>query len=158
MEIFQIFYSATTGVILGIISISIPMIILIKIYVNFRDYYTRGNSDMMIINEDPNILEELFVELKEYLEEEEDYENLQKVNMDYINFCKRKTSMEDVFKIYTVESYWIDQGDKPKSRTGILLDEFSDVDEKDPYVSYCYGTLHFKKPMKLKDFIKKIIF
>ncbi len=158
METFQIFYSATMGIVLGFISISIPMIILGKTYVSFRDYYTRGNSDIAIIDEDSNILEELFVELKEFLEETENYELLQKVTTDYINFCKRKISIEDVFEIYTIEAYWVEQGEAPKARIGILLDEFSSSDEEGSYTSYCYGILHFKKPIRLKDFIKKIIF
>lgn len=157
MDYFKIFYSATTGIFLGFISISIPLIILARIYTGLRDYYIDRDSSM-VIDEDPEILDQLFIELKEYLEKTEDYENIQKVNSDYVNFCKRKTSMEDVFKIYTVESYWIEQGGKPKARTGILLDEFSNPDGEDFYVSYCYGTLHFKKPMKIKDLIKKIVF
>jgi hypothetical protein len=160
MEVFSNFYCATIAVLLAILSISLPVLFFLKIYLIIREPFVNKYADIEDFEDKPEIVIELLSEFKKYLEKIEDYEKVKEVNEIYLQFQKRKITIEKVFDSFEPVFEDIENGDSRinPERTAVITDSYSysDGDESIKVTEYCY--LKFKKRLSIKDFFKRFLF
>lgn len=160
MEVFSNFYCATIAVLLAILSISLPVLFFLKIYLIIREPFVNKYADIEDFEDKPEIVIELLSEFKKYLEKIEDYEKVKEVNEIYLQFQKRKITIEKVFDSFEPVFEDIENGDSRinPERTAVITDSYSysDGDESIKATEYCY--LKFKKQLSFKDFFKRFLF
>lgn len=161
MAVFSSFYLATIAILLAVLSISLPVLLFSKIYSIIKDPYIDKYSDIEDFEDRPEIVIELLSEFREFLEKTEDYEKAKEVNEIYLQFQKRKITIEKVFDKFELFFEEIESGDSRinPEREGVITDSYSYTgDDNDSVKVTEYGYLKFKKGLTVKEFIKRFLF
>ncbi len=156
MNYFTPFFVATIAILLGILTIGSPILFIIRVYLILKEPFVSKYSNIEDLEEQPETVLEMFIEFKEYLEKQEQYEDANIVHQAYVDFQRKKTTVENVFEKFDITSEWIDEGDNSTypERKGVLLDSFTNDELK----SSEYGFLRFRKGLTIKEFFKRLLF
>lgn len=161
MAVFSNFYFATIAILLAVLSISLPVLFFLRIYSIISEPYINKYSDVKGFEDRFEVVIELLLEFKNYLEKNEDYEKAKEVHQTYLQFQKRKITIERIFNQFEIMFEEVENGDlriNPE-REAVIIDSYSYTDEENDSVKVTkYGYLKFKKSLTVKEFIKKFLF
>lgn len=97
MAVFSNFYFATIAILLAVLSISLPVLFFLRIYSIISEPYINKYSDVKGFEDRSEVVIKLLLEFKNYLEKNEDYEKAKEVHQTYLQFQKRKITIERIF-------------------------------------------------------------
>ena len=156
MDYFTPFFLATIAILLGILTIGLPILFIIRVYLILKEPFVNKYSNIENLEEEPETILEMLVEFKEYLEKQEQYEEVNIVYQAYVDFQRKKISIENIFETFDITSEWIDEGNSSiyPERKWVILDSFTNDEMK----SNEYGFLRFRKGLTAKEFFKRLLF
>lgn len=156
MDYFSIFYWSTLGIFMGIITILLPSMFLLKFYMVIREPYARKYYDSEDFEEKPEVLKEMLNELHDYLYHEENYEQASEIKKIIIKFQQQKMSIPDVFDKVILQTYVVSAGDISPypNRTPQTLHTYSDNGDTD--IEYGFLNIKIENKLSVKEILKKI--
>ena len=155
-SIFSDFYLGTLGIILASMSVAIPVIVLFffgkKAWYRYQDDYFDEQSFRTLSSEE---VIELLLELKTYLEENQDYEIAKIVAKAHADFLQRKTSIKEIFEKFVPIDYVLEKGetDPYPERKAIVVDTFTAADEEREIKVF----LEIREPLSLSERVRSFI-
>lgn len=90
MDYFTPFFLATIAILLGILTIGLPILFIIRVYLILKEPFVNKYSNIENLEEEPETILEMLVEFKEYLEKQEQYEEVNIVYQAYVDFQRKK--------------------------------------------------------------------
>lgn len=153
LSTFSTFYFATVAILLGWFSVSTPFFILIlickKIYLKQRALFL-SEIDLSDLNREE--VESLLKELSNFLQSDNDFENLKLASRLEKEFAERKISVRVLLESIDIFLYTVTKGDvDPYPERGSIV-VFSDSDEEDRIF------FKIKQPEKFWVKVQRILF